>query len=402
MKNIVICCDGTNNQFGSANTNVVSLFQTINRDPKQQLAYYDPGVGTMPEPGAFSKIQRFFSVLSGLAFGRGVTRNIEEAYIYLMNWYEAGDRIFLFGFSRGAYTVRALAGVIHHFGLLPAGMENLVPYMLRLAREINEIDDDDAEAEKRYWKLVRGFRVTFARSNELQGRKTVHIPIHFLGVWDTVSSVGWVWDPKRFPSTAKNRSISIVRHAVSIDERRWFFRQNQWTPSEGQDVLEVWFPGDHCDVGGGHAKDGGLSQTALVWVLREAKNSGLILDGDRWAALQHAADELPSWGQPVHDLLFPWWIIPQLIPKFTRRSLLPQWGINIVGKPPFLAARRRIIPFAAWIHGSCARRAQELQLAYRPENMSDELLSHLLSTRPVPELIFLQNEKKKELSKLSN
>src|SRR5438270_6716114 len=116
-KNIVICCDGTNNEFGSNNTNVVRLVQVLNRSPKEQIIYYDPGVGTFPEPGFVTRIGKWFSEIMGLAFGVGLTRKIGEAYSFLMDQYEAGDTIFLFGFSRGAYTARALAGVLFQFGL---------------------------------------------------------------------------------------------------------------------------------------------------------------------------------------------------------------------------------------------------------------------------------------------
>src|SRR3974377_2321686 len=103
-KGIVICCDGTNNQFGSNNTNVVRLVEVLNRNPAEQLSYYDPGVGTFPEPGFVTKIGKKLSELIGLAFGFGLTRKIGEAYSFLMDHYEPGDNIYLFGFSRGAYT----------------------------------------------------------------------------------------------------------------------------------------------------------------------------------------------------------------------------------------------------------------------------------------------------------
>src|SRR4029077_13362949 len=119
-KNIVICCDGTNNEFGRVNTNVVRLFQSLDlSDPEKQIGYYDPGVGTIAEPGAFSKLDKWLSRVFGLAFGRGLVGKVEGAYTFLMSRYEPGDRIYLFGFSRGAYTVRALAGVLHLLGLLP-------------------------------------------------------------------------------------------------------------------------------------------------------------------------------------------------------------------------------------------------------------------------------------------
>src|SRR5690349_17360179 len=131
-RNFVICCDGTNNQFGPQNTNVVRLVQALDRDPAKQRLYYDPGVGTLPEPRALTRLMKWFAKVRELAFGAGLTWNVEEAYSYLMDFWEPGDRVFLFGFSRGAYTARVLAGLLHMLGLMPRGNQNLVPYAMRL------------------------------------------------------------------------------------------------------------------------------------------------------------------------------------------------------------------------------------------------------------------------------
>src|SRR5436309_1610237 len=107
-RNIVICCDGTNNEFGKENTNVVRLVQVLGRETKQQLVYYDPGVGTLPEPETATKIIATITRWVSLAFGVGIIQNVQEAYTFLMNFWESGDKVYLFGFSRGAYTVRVL------------------------------------------------------------------------------------------------------------------------------------------------------------------------------------------------------------------------------------------------------------------------------------------------------
>src|SRR5438067_2520897 len=109
-RNLVVCFDGTNNQFGTNNTSVVRLAQVLERGPQTQRLYYDPGVGTMPEPGMGTKIGGFFSRVLGLAVGAGLPWKVEEAYTYLMDYWEPGDRVFIFGFSRGAYSARVLAG----------------------------------------------------------------------------------------------------------------------------------------------------------------------------------------------------------------------------------------------------------------------------------------------------
>ena len=168
----------------------------------------------------------------GLAFGLGLTRTIQECYQFLMNHCQEEDRIFIFGFSRGAYTARALAGLAHRCGLLRPEHANLTSSALNLYK--HRAPDD----------LVDAFKATFSRS----------CPIHLLGLWDTVSSVGWVWDPVKLDYTRKNSSVGNVRHAVSNDERRSFFRQNLWERASDQDEKEVWFPGVHSDVGGGYRK----------------------------------------------------------------------------------------------------------------------------------------------------
>jgi len=131
-KNIVICCDGTGNEFGDSNSNVVKLYGALIVDGRQQVGYYHPGVGTMGAPTARNKISKLWSIGTGLAFGAGLLDNVSDAYRYLMDCYEDGDRVFLFGFSRGAYTARALAGVLHMFGLLCPGNHALIPYIIRL------------------------------------------------------------------------------------------------------------------------------------------------------------------------------------------------------------------------------------------------------------------------------
>src|SRR6266404_1134644 len=120
-RNIVLCCDGTSNEFGRKNTNVVRLLQCLQRDTDKQFIYYDPGVGTLPEPNRVTRIGKFYSTVAGLAFGAGLTTDVMEGYCFLMEQWEPGDRVFIFGFSRGAYTARVLAGLLHTFGLMPRG-----------------------------------------------------------------------------------------------------------------------------------------------------------------------------------------------------------------------------------------------------------------------------------------
>src|SRR5688572_26426384 len=132
-KNIVICCDGTGNEVNANEfTNVVKLYRRLSReDPARQINYYDPGLGTLGTPGFRTRTFTSITRLIGLAFGYGIHDNVKDAYLFLMRNYQEGDRIFLFGFSRGAYTVRALAGMLFRVGLLEYGNDNLVEHALK-------------------------------------------------------------------------------------------------------------------------------------------------------------------------------------------------------------------------------------------------------------------------------
>src|SRR5690348_12703608 len=136
-KNIVICCDGTANEFARDNTNVVKLYYTLEEDPERQVTFYHPGLGTMEPEGALSTFSRKYYKLLGMALGYGLANDIRDAYTFLMERFEKDDRVFLFGFSRGAYTVRAVAALLHMYGLIRPGNEPLVPYAIRMMLAVN-------------------------------------------------------------------------------------------------------------------------------------------------------------------------------------------------------------------------------------------------------------------------
>jgi uncharacterized protein (DUF2235 family) len=320
-KNIVICCDGTNNQFGICNTNVVRIVQILERDATRQVCYYDPGVGTLPDQSFRTRVGRTLSRWMALAFATDLHDKVCIAYAQLMEVWEPGDQVFIFGFSRGAYTARVLAALLHAVGLMPRGNSQLLPYAFRLFASLRQ------NSSREYWAVLNSFRSSFARP--IPGRTDTHFPVHFLGLWDTVSSVGWIWDPPAYPYTSKLSNVSIVRHAVAIDERRWFFRQNRITPQPRQDAREVWFAGVHSDVGGGYPEaQGGLWRVTFEWMLREAMQAGLLVDDAR---LAHVRKRTPTpekpWAEPQHESLHgSWWlgeIVPKLIydPATKRRSL---------------------------------------------------------------------------------
>ncbi|MFC1958394.1 DUF2235 domain-containing protein [Chloroflexota bacterium] len=257
-KNIVICYDGTSNEYRKNNTNVVRTFKAIVRD-EGQAAFYDPGVGTFSFFGR--RLGRFVGIVLGLLFGYGIKQNIEDGYEYLMNVFEPKDKVFIFGFSRGAYTARALAGMIHQFGILQKGSKNLIPYVSKMYFK----KDKDKDFE-----IIDGFKNTF--SNECK--------IHLIGLWDTVGALGPNLS-KKFSDLVLNPDIKYGLHAISIDEKRKPFNVVLWDESRkaGDQVIEqVWFAGVHSEVGGGSSKEEcSLSDISFAWMMDKAIHGGMKL-----------------------------------------------------------------------------------------------------------------------------
>ena len=252
-RTIVVCSDGTSNEYGTHNSNVVGVFEAIVRDARQ-IGFYDPGVGTFDPLGRF--IGKRVGKLLGDAFGWGLQQNIEDAYEYLMNHFEDGDRLFLFGFSRGAYTVRALGGMLHKCGLLQKGSKNLIPYASKI---YNTLENET---------IANGFKDTFCQPCKP----------YFIGAWDTVGSLGYFFG-RRFFDERLHPETPYGYHAISIDEQRRKFLPSIWEENRrgsGQTVKQVWFPGVHSDIGGGY-KERELSDGAFIWMMRHAEKAGLRL-----------------------------------------------------------------------------------------------------------------------------
>jgi len=343
-KNIVICCDGTGNDFRqpATDSNVVKLYNTLSIGP-EQIAYYHPGVGTMGSPNAQGPAGKFFSRVMGLAFGSGLLDNVGDAYRYLMETYEAGDRIFLFGFSRGAYTARAIGSLLHVYGLLESGNEQLIPYILQMFK-----------------KLTKGMRTqdtTFPAEEAFKYAFSREVEVYFCGVWDTVSSYGWVNSPIELRFNGQNPIIRTGRHAVSIHEKRCCFQDNLWgeaLPAQGdypgQDIRQVWFTGVHSDVGGSYLEsESGLSKVSFEWMLVEAVAQGLQVDSERAEIVLGRAAQpacLPAYvkpdpkGEQHRSLKGSWWLA-ELFPR--RRK--GRWGLP-------LGRWVRTIPNDAFIHES--------------------------------------------------
>lgn len=355
-KNVVLCCDGTANEFARDRTNVVKLFFTLIQHPDQQVCFYHPGLGTMEPPGSLTSIRRVGAKLLGQAIGFGLEADIRDAYAFLMNHFQEGDRAYLFGFSRGAYTVRAVAAILHMYGLIRPGNEPLIPYAIRMMMAINNIGKPKTPESK---KLLDDY---FGLAAQFKDHFCIPCAPHFVGVWDTVSSVGWIENPIRLPYTADNPDISIGRHAISIDERRAFFRSNLWRPKPAggpKDIKQVWFPGVHCDVGGGYPEsESGLSKIALEWMLKEAAGPGLLTDSTMVNQILGRSD--PNFARPdahakLHESLTGPWLLAEYIPK--RHY---SWTL---GKEERRANRssRRTIPPGSLVHQSAYDRGPEYQ-----------------------------------------
>ncbi|GAA4605125.1 uncharacterized protein (DUF2235 family) [Actinoplanes octamycinicus] len=307
-KNIVICLDGTGNEVKAVGaTNVLKTVELLDVSrPAEQVVYYDPGVGTFASPSAWTATARALSRLGGLALGHGLRRNVGEAYGYLMRAWQPGDRVFVFGFSRGAYTARALCGMLYRIGLLRPGNENLIRYAIRAyARRPGRNSRLDGTEG---WDLMDRFSAAMAvRPVNPESRA---FPIHYLGVYDTVKATRIIGRDIHWPYTNQLLNVRVVRHAVAIDERRRPYREKLIpSPADGRRrVTETWFAGVHSDVGGGFDDHPELGRVSLRWMLEGARAEGLLLapsysEQCRW-------QEADAFGD-IHRMGWKWALIPR-------------------------------------------------------------------------------------------
>jgi len=320
-RNLILCFDGTGDQFDQDNSNIVRFFQLLKKDDRsKQMVYYQAGLGTGMDTNSISPLFAKISKIVDTAIATGLSAHVCGGYEFLMQNYTEGDRISMFGFSRGAYTARALAGMLHKVGLLPAYNHEQVKFAYHMFKQ------DDPEG----WKMSNGFKRAFS----------IDVKIDFMGVFDTVNSVGLI--PRELPFAKSNYLIRVFRHAVALDERRAKFKANLWGRSteadeklgaDGKkgkyhraqrqgssggmwsyvtgggggdsrgrhreedakkpakaihrdghdyasaderkhetDVQEVWFAGAHCDVGGGSVPNetaNNLARIPLRWMIRQ-------------------------------------------------------------------------------------------------------------------------------------
>jgi uncharacterized protein (DUF2235 family) len=339
-KNIIICSDGTGNTFDDDITNVTRLIKCIELNSDQQIAVYDQGVGTtaareeavrayeqslgnpasfqiLPAPEAAPEPKAWLDRGRGLAFGSGLKANVREMYGVLSELYDGpDDSVFLFGFSRGAFTVRALAGLL---------------YLCQLPRQ------GCGDFETRFecaWRLynVRHEDQDQAAISELRETQRP-CSVHFLGLWDTVKSYGGL-NPVMLPHLRHNPLVKHVRHALALDEQRAWFNATTWgqldhdkEPGKAmsrvraedlpmyrtQDIAEVWFRGCHSDIGGGK-REMVTAEIALRWMLGEAVNvePGLRLNDDGKNLLKKPD---PAGPPRIHRRWKYVWRVVELVPR---------------------------------------------------------------------------------------
>jgi len=407
-KNIVILLDGTSNQISGDRTNVLRLYGSLERS-KKQLVFYQPGVGTFGLTGWWQRFKSKTRIVLGLATGAGIADNVMQAYEFLVRNFEYGDKIYIFGFSRGSYTARLLAGFIRIFGLVRPEQLQLVRYAWRAYARLGEPGSEGFSAEIGHFQKV------------LDGSG---IRIEFLGVWDTVASVfdttaGFPWltiTQKAY--TNKNDRVKIVRHAVAIDEQRTYFQPSLWEPGQNyeewsrktrsyekrpQDFEEVWFTGCHGDVGGGYpdAKSG-LAKIPLEWLYREAEAAGVFgneevfrllthgepIDGNAALEADTANDQATKGGKhygrtdPLADInnsMNAAWSCVEFLPrKKLKTAFYHRMQFGKLHIPMF---DRRRIPEGAKLHESVIER-RDKRPDYKPPNLPQTY--EVVKTRPAP------------------
>ncbi len=306
MKRIVICCDGTWKRVdATCPTNVVKIAQAIEprgHDGIAQFIFHLDGVGTGQGTGA---IARGIDRAMGGIFGHGLLASIETAYRVLIFNYAPGDAIFLFGFSRGAFMARSLAGLIRCCGIPAREHAAVIPAALALYRERSASGGPNAPA---YREFRARFGAEAGKEMAAHGVANDTPGVRYLGVWDTVGSLGVPGDwalslgmnrGLQFHDLRLSSWVKSARHAVAIDERRAVFPPALWDNLDALNATcgdcvryqQRWFPGDHGSIGGGGAVSA-LSNDAAVWIAEGAIQAGLEFDPVKLAALAEGRDFL--------------------------------------------------------------------------------------------------------------
>jgi uncharacterized protein (DUF2235 family) len=284
MKRLVICCDGTwNRPDAESPTNVTKLSRAVaDRDDNGavQRVYYHAGVGTGPSDR-----------IRGGGFGWGLSRNVRECYRFVVDNFEAGDELFLFGFSRGAYTARSTVGLIRNAGILRREHVDRIDEAYDLYRgRGDQFHPRGSEATR--------FRASYSHDE---------IAVRFVGVWDTVGALGIPGVPKllagrlwAFHDTELSSKVELAYQALAIDEKRRPFVPSLWyrKPDDDNVLEQRWFAGVHSDVGGGY-RDCSLADIALLWMAGKVRESGLALKPDHLVPTAEPDNEERRLGKQV-------------------------------------------------------------------------------------------------------
>ena len=359
-KKLVVCCDGTWNTPDqeeydlAAPTNVTRLYNALLDDAGDQLKYYHPGVGT--EGGLLAQT-------AGGVYGYGLSQNIMSGYAWIARNYAPGDQIYLFGFSRGAYTARSLGGMLSRCGIID----------LRGAKDPFAATIPPAEA----WRRVeiayeQGYRWrTKDWHDKKWGPRTAapvtdpadpnEVKIEFIGVWETVGALGIPNDlgllnlldqPENwsFHDTVLGPNVKRARHALAMDEFRASFSPTLWTDDKNEPlhdplpaaggppprVRQIWFPGVHSDVGGGYYERG-LAEAPLWWMIEEAEAAGLQFDADYKAQVRERVEKR-YFQSPLHNSLRGVWKAlrsrPRNLPACDDKDRFHESGLNRLDDPP--------------------------------------------------------------------
>ncbi|EUC45321.1 hypothetical protein COCMIDRAFT_5426 [Bipolaris oryzae ATCC 44560] len=494
-RKLVLCFDGTGNVFNgnTSDTNIVKLFDKFDRRDPLQYHYYQTGIGTYNVDGGpvnktfLGSIRSKISKTIDSGFATTFDAHVIAGYRFIMRYYKEGDKIYIFGFSRGAFTARFLARMIYRVGLLSEGNEEMVPFAYDLYQDYEkgklEVPDqeradappspgsaDGAHGCHETDPLINGgsdvhdcsepdeqqlrknklnaFKATFCRS---EGADDFGIKVHFLGMFDCVSSVSVLDSP--FGKAPKAVSVvgtaRHVRHAVSVDEHRVKFKaallqQDKSHPhNKKEDIKEVWFPGNHGDVGGGwpagkddrswwrrvfttfknpNASNPGtdpyqMSDVPLAWMIRELENIGteepaaaIKWNKRKEGFKRHFSLKLnEAFDGPIHDTLqfggglslfkVMLWKFMEYLPirrwelKQIKGSVGREWSYTAL---PFNKCSARDIPDGALFHYSLLKRLTREKSNYHPSNNRGDNSAKCLD----PENFFLKEEDKGEVKKL--
>jgi uncharacterized protein (DUF2235 family) len=400
-KNIVICLDGTGNEIEADISNVLKLYRSLKKK-NDQAVYYSQGVGTLVSVRRWSQLrQAVTDKLLGKMIGYGLDDRVIGAYEFIVKNYDPDDQLFIFGYSRGAYTARVLAGMIHAVGIIKRNQYNLIG--AAYAAYLSEPKTPATSTKEAIDKAQLSMRDFKAKESKAQNFRRItqsrSVPISFLGLFDTVGSVfarnfgqksilPLTRDP--YPHTFLNPSVKYVCHAVSIDEKRQMFPVSLWPDEQlyfsnpfnpkpvPQTSQEVWFAGGHGDVGGGNPQDqSGLSQIPLIWMASHARLEGLkfyertfrhVSGQKKYSA---NTDHVYPKPDPLAKLHKPsWWkwgyfeIDLFRSPKVLRLA-------SQKGRWHFPLFRPRPVPNGVKIHETVFKRI-DADSAYRPKNIPDK------------------------------